>query len=139
MIKQTAAGVVLWRLENGVRLYLLLRHTTGGHWSFAKGRIEPGESLENAARRELQEETGITDVTVVVQLTEPTVYVIRDYHGATVEKTLYLFAGYTNESAVTLSHEHIAYGWFTYEEALSKATHEATKRAIIETERIARG
>ena len=133
MIKQTAAGFVLWRVENSVRLYLLLQHTAG-HWSFAKGRTEPGESLEDAARRELLEETGITDATIVAPLPEPTIYVINDYHGSVVEKTLYLFAAHTTQSNVTLSHEHSAYGWFMFEEAISKSTHEATKQAIIATE-----
>lgn len=132
MIKQTAAGFVLWRIENGIRLYLLLQHTAG-HWSFAKGRTEPGESLEQAARRELQEETGIIDITIVVQLPEPTIYITKDYDGSVVEKTLYLFAAHTDESVVTLSHEHTAYGWFTLEEALAKATHEATKQVIMQT------
>ena len=135
MIKQTAAGFVLWRLENGVRLYLLLQHIAG-HWSFAKGRTEPGESLEQAARRELQEETGITNVTIVAQLPEPTVYVINDYHGATVEKTLYLFAAHTTQRNVALSHEHSAYGWFTLEEALAKSTHEAAKQAILQADEL---
>jgi 8-oxo-dGTP pyrophosphatase MutT (NUDIX family) len=135
MIKQIAAGFVLWRVENGVRLYLLLQHIAG-HWSFAKGRTEPGESLEQTARRELQEETGITDATIVAPLPEPTVYTMKDYDGSVVEKTLYLFAAHTNESVVTLSHEHIGSGWFTFEEALAKATHEATRQAIIAAENL---
>lgn len=136
MIKQTAAGFVLWRVENGTRLYLLLQHTAG-HWSFAKGRTEPGESLEQAARRELLEETGIAEVTIVAPLPEPTVYVINNYHGSVVEKTLYLFAAHTNESAVKLSHEHSAYSWCTFEEAISKSTHEATKQAIMQANKFA--
>lgn len=131
MIQQTAAGFVLWRMEHGKRLYLLLQHIAG-HWSFAKGRTESGESLEQAARRELQEETGITDITIIGQLPEPTIYVTKDYDGSVVEKTLYLFAAQTNESIVTLSHEHAAYGWFTFKKALEKATHEATKQVIMQ-------
>lgn len=137
MIKQTSAGFVLWRIENGQRLYLLLKHTAG-HWSFAKGRTEPGESLEQAARRELQEETGITEIVIVGQLSEPTVYVTKDYDGSVVEKTLYLFAAETSEKKVTLSHEHTDYGWFTLEEALQKAVHEATRKALAEVEKFAK-
>ena len=134
MIKQTAAGFVLWRVENGKRLYLLLKHTAG-HWSFAKGRTEPGESLEAAARRELQEETGITDVTIVGQLPEPNVYVTKDYDGSTVEKTLYLFAAHTTQDAVVLSHEHTDYGWFAFDEALAKVTHHETRDALTSAEK----
>jgi dATP pyrophosphohydrolase len=40
--------------------YLLLRRTPqcDGFWQGVSGTVEPGESLEEAARRELQEETG---------------------------------------------------------------------------------
>lgn len=133
MIKQTAAGFVLWRIENGKRLYLLLKHTAG-HWSFAKGRTEPGESLEAAARRELQEETGITYVTIVGQLSVPTVYVTKDYDGSTVEKTLYLFAAHTTQKEVVLSHEHTDFGWFVFEDALAKVAHHETREALVEAE-----
>ena len=135
MIKQIAAGFVLWRVEKSTRLYLLLQHTAG-HWSFAKGRTEPGESLEATARRELVEETGILDVTIVAPLAEPTVYVINDYDGVAVEKTLYLFAACTSEKEVSLSQEHSAYGWFTYDVALDMATHEPTKQSIREANQI---
>ena len=32
----------------------------GGHWSFPKGHVEPGESFVDAVSREMQEETGLT-------------------------------------------------------------------------------
>lgn len=41
--------------------YLLVTAKTApSHWIFPKGHVEPGESLEEAALRELQEEGGVT-------------------------------------------------------------------------------
>jgi 8-oxo-dGTP diphosphatase len=46
----------------------------GGLWEFPGGKIAPGESPIDAARRELAEETGLTAHTL-----EPLVVVVHDY------------------------------------------------------------
>ncbi len=38
---------------------LLLRRTDNGYWGLPGGAMEPGESLEDTARRETREETGL--------------------------------------------------------------------------------
>ncbi len=38
---------------------LLLRRTDNGRWGLPGGAMEPGESLEDTARRETREETGL--------------------------------------------------------------------------------
>jgi predicted NUDIX family NTP pyrophosphohydrolase len=60
---QESAGILLWRRRAG-RVELLLAHFGGpywatkddGAWSIPKGLIEPGETAEDAARREFAEE-----------------------------------------------------------------------------------
>ncbi len=49
------AGGVLFNLEGKV---LLIRDRQG-YWCFPKGHLDEGESLEQAALREVEEETGI--------------------------------------------------------------------------------
>ena len=61
MITDYSCGIIPVRLGGGRREYLLVQHG-GGHWGFPKGHPEPGESDEQAARRELAEETGLGDV-----------------------------------------------------------------------------
>jgi predicted NUDIX family NTP pyrophosphohydrolase len=58
-----AAGTLLYRLQAG-QLEVLLVHPSGNYnkkapWSIPKGQPEPFESLEEAARRETLEETGV--------------------------------------------------------------------------------
>ena len=54
---QTLGVRVVVRDENGG--FLLVRHTYAPGWMFPGGGVEHGESLEQAAIRELVEETGV--------------------------------------------------------------------------------
>jgi len=50
------AGVACLNADGEV---LLVRRGDNGHWDVPGGRVEPGEQVESAARRELLEETGM--------------------------------------------------------------------------------
>lgn len=54
-----AAGGIVWRRgDRGVEL--LLAHRPGHRdWTFPKGKLDPGETLRQCARREVEEETGL--------------------------------------------------------------------------------
>jgi 8-oxo-dGTP diphosphatase len=55
-----AAGAVLWReAALGIEVGLVHRPKYDD-WSFPKGKLDPGESHEDAAVREVEEETGCT-------------------------------------------------------------------------------
>ncbi len=57
-----AAGGVVWR-RNGETVEVLLVHRDRyDDWSFPKGKLDPGESWEQAAVREVFEETGVVGV-----------------------------------------------------------------------------
>ncbi|MHB9146576.1 MAG: NUDIX hydrolase [Symbiobacteriia bacterium] len=50
------AGVII---ENEAGRILLMRRADNGAWGIPGGMMEPGESLEETARREVREETGL--------------------------------------------------------------------------------
>ena len=54
---QASVSAVVWRAP-GSRELLLLRRSDNGHWCLPGGRLEPGESVHDATRREVREETG---------------------------------------------------------------------------------
>jgi 8-oxo-dGTP pyrophosphatase MutT (NUDIX family) len=54
-----AAGGVVWRRVDGRLEVLLVHRPRYGDWSLPKGKLDPGESFEQAAVREVTEETGL--------------------------------------------------------------------------------
>lgn len=59
-IAEQAGGIIVWDDK------IVLRLTKGGHLVFPKGHIEPGESPDQTAVREIQEETGLITEPVAV-------------------------------------------------------------------------
>ncbi len=53
---RAAGAVVFRRSERGIRVLVLRAYK---NWDFPKGMVEPGESELDAARREVEEETGL--------------------------------------------------------------------------------
>jgi 8-oxo-dGTP diphosphatase len=96
--------------EDG-RMLLLLRPT--GTWEPPAGRLQPGESFEEGAIRELYEETGM--------LVSPQRIIATWVGDAPSGRRLasITYAGKTDGVEVTLSDEHLDYRWVTLEEWMS--------------------
>ena len=56
-VRRTAGGIVV-RVIDGI-LHCLLILDRYGKWGLPKGHLEDGETLEQAALREVEEETGL--------------------------------------------------------------------------------
>jgi 8-oxo-dGTP diphosphatase len=65
-VVRAAGGVVVRDGTDGRPEVLLVHRPRYDDWSLPKGKCEPGESYEDCARREVEEETGI-----VAELGEP--------------------------------------------------------------------
>jgi 8-oxo-dGTP diphosphatase len=56
---RAAGGLVFRRDEHETAEILVVHRPAYDDWSFPKGKLEPGESEEDAAVREVEEETGL--------------------------------------------------------------------------------
>jgi len=108
--------------------FLLLRRTEmlGGFWQPITGRVDAGEPPQDAAVREVAEETGIESFTRVLDLdfsyTSPA-------NGVTcVERCFALEVA--PDTAVTLSGEHTAFRWRRYYDALRLLHYEEYREAL---------
>lgn len=122
---ETSCGVVLVNYGS----ILLLQHPQG-HWDFPKGHVEPTDAgYQAAAARELEEETGITDVRFLDGFRERTTYSFR-VKGRRIDKQVYWFVADTDEMDVTLSHEHRQYLWLDWDAASARLTHENSREIL---------
>ena len=58
--KLTHAGAIVFRETGAAILFLVVSSSDGLNWVLPKGHIDPGETPETTALRELQEEAGVT-------------------------------------------------------------------------------
>jgi lipoyl(octanoyl) transferase len=106
---------------------LLLRRTAaaGDFWQPVTGSIEPGETDEAAARRELLEETALTPRTLTdLSLSQSFLIDPEFFPGADqplLTEEVSFAAAVDSSDPVTLeAEEHQEYGWFTFEAALQR-------------------
>ncbi|MBD3327827.1 NUDIX domain-containing protein [Candidatus Peregrinibacteria bacterium] len=130
--QEHSAGFVIFSYEGNERKYLLL-HYPGGHIEFPKGHIEPGESEQEAAVRELFEETGIRHVEIIEGYKYSIEY--EFFHaGFLIQKNVVFFLARTEESEIKISHEHKGSEWQNYENTLKKLTFENARELLRKAE-----
>ncbi len=127
---ERSAGAVVFRKEKDKAYYLLL-HYGMGHWGFPKGHIEKGENRHQTARREIREETGLTDIKFIGGFEKWYKYFFK-LKGKNIFKIATFFLAQTKTKKVTISFEHTGYKWLTYEEALKQLTFANDKKILSE-------
>jgi len=119
ILSQTSAGGIVFR-THGREPEVCLILDDYGTWTFPKGKVEPGETLEQAALREVREEVGITDVRLAVQAGESEYrFPIGD---DVCKKTVhwFLMEASPDTECTPVRSEHVQdAGWFPPRQALS--------------------
>lgn len=131
MIEERSAGAVVFYLADAFCTtpeYLLL-HYEAGHWDFPKGAIEQGENELDTVRREVWEETGISNVEIIRDFRKEIQYFYRKV-GELVRKTVVFYLARSNTKEVKLSYEHIGYVWLEYSGAMRKLTFRTAKNVL---------
>jgi len=135
-MQEKSAGIILFRREQpqgksllskkafrdvGIQeYYFLLLKYEAGHWGFSNGNIEPGEREQQAAIRELKEETGITEIVLIPGFKEKISFVFKR-ENQTIHKEVTYFLAETKELKVKLT-EHTSYRWLPHGKAMKQLT-----------------
>ena len=91
MVNEIGGGGIVLNKSN---IVLVFQKTTRT-WGFPKGHVERGESLEETARREIYEETGIENLVLIKKLGS---YVRGNKKNPDLEKEITMFGYVTTQS-----------------------------------------
>ncbi len=136
MQKIKAAGGVLYRYRDSLAEILLIKRN--GFWDLPKGKVESGESIEEAAIREVEEETGVINISIRSYLCET--YHEYDQKGESYGKTTYWYLmdanGYNGDTKPQMEEGITDTKWAHLKKAFTLAHFDNLKSVIAEASKI---
>ena len=105
---------------------LVAQHSGHKGWDFPKGHIEAGESSEQAAIREVEEETGVK--AEIIEKVGQTEYFYYENGEKVLKTVVFYLMKYLGEGEATTAFEVSGMEWLSPEEVEDKLTFKDTKR-----------
>lgn len=127
----SAGGVVYRRGDDGIEIVLASRRTRRGQlaWGLAKGGIEDEESMEDAAVREVREETGLL-AEIEASLGETRYFYV--WENVRIRKTVHFFLmRHTGGDIDDRDDEMEEIRWFPLERALKRAAYRGEREVLV--------
>lgn len=111
---RNASGEILLLKVNPAKL----KGTIKEYWDIPGGRVQRGDTVEQTLRREVAEETGVTDIEDIQPLAMVLSNIRIPLQPEDVGLILSVFTcSIRPDTPITLSDEHIDLGWFAPKEA----------------------
>jgi 8-oxo-dGTP pyrophosphatase MutT (NUDIX family) len=137
--REVSAGGVLYRRgEDGIEVVLASRRTRRGQlaWGLAKGGIETGETKEDAAVREVREETGLTAEIEADLGDTKYMYVWDDIR---IRKTVHFFLmRHTGGDVDDRDDEMEEIRWFPLDRAIKRAAYRGERDMLVKASELLR-
>jgi len=129
MKKNFAYGLVVYKIINSERFYLLLKSSNKKEWGFPKGHVDKLDNSKiDTAVRETYEETNLNNLEVDSSVCFDLSYKVKNNSEL---KFVGLFPAKYTSGDVVLSSEHVEYDWFSLEDALSAFRYNDLKDILI--------
>jgi len=127
--KQFSAGGIVVKGEKE-NLKVLLIKDRFGHWTWPKGHIKKGETPDQAALREIREETGQKKLEIIKELGRQEYWFTQD--AKKIFKTVYVFLikSLENEELKKQTSEIQDARWFLPPEAIETIEYEGSRQLL---------
>ena len=129
LLEHSAGGVVFKVAPRGIQV--AFQKDPYGRWTFAKGHVEDGEALEEAAVRETQEEMGLRSLRIIAKLGTIELWFTDRYRAETKGRMVHKYVHYFLLQAAPgafgrpQASENIkAMTWVTLDQVMAKSSYE---------------
>ena len=136
MADEKSCGAIVYTYENGVRKYVIIRGTGiyKEFCGFPKGHMEPGETENETALREVKEETGL-DVNILDGFrTVDEHFLAREGRPNDKKMNVYFLAEYRDQEVKAQKSEVSEAVLMDYNEAMQSLQYEESRRELTEAE-----
>jgi 8-oxo-dGTP pyrophosphatase MutT (NUDIX family) len=119
----------VFRLQEGSALFLLIKDSYQ-NWGFPKGHLETGERAEDAALREVREETGIDDLAMRGRI-ETIDWYFR-FRGQLIHKVCHFYLMETSQATTSPQHAEgiTACRWVSFDDAHAAISYANARKVL---------
>ena len=135
--QETSVGAFIYKIIGNKILFLLVYSKRNSEWGFPKGHVEPGETETETAKREIKEETGISETEFVKGFRCVDTYKIKGTLSTTKnriidKKVIYYLARTSEEFKGSVDDEIGQHEWLEYTKATEHLKYENQKKLLKE-------
>ena len=136
VITATSAGAIILREIDGQLKIALAQHVRPEKgWILPKGHVEQDETLEQTALREIYEETGLRNVTLIKYLGNILRESVKE-NGDIVHKTVHFYLAYASDNHLQPTSptdaKFTAVGWFSPHDAMQHFPYDSERAFLRE-------
>lgn len=127
----TSGGIVFRYTRDKKDIEILLIQDSKERWTIPKGHIEPGETAKMTARREIEEETGLKNTSVLTWLGKINFKYRRQDKLVLMTTQIYLVQALDTHEKPTPEKWMKGIRWFTFADALDAIEYEDIEKLML--------
>ena len=128
---EAAGGIVFRPTADNKDIEILLIQDSKNRWTIPKGHIEPGETAKVTARREIEEETGLANISVLTWLGKIHFKYRRLDKLVLMTTQVYLVQALDNHETPTPEKWMKGIRWFSFTDALEAIEYEDIEKLML--------